>query len=75
MAYTESSLSKANKEEVIDIVALDMKNGNPVFIFQKTCFKLKDTHREKAPSNKTPVLSKSTNMGICVVGTSNKLFI
>ena len=27
MAYTESSLSKANKEEVINIVALDMQNS------------------------------------------------
>ena len=36
---------------------------------------LKDTHREKAPSNKTPALTKSRNMGIWVVGTSNQLFI
>ena len=27
MAYTESSLSKTNKEDVIDIVALDMQNS------------------------------------------------
>ena len=37
--------------------------------------KLKDTHREKTPSNKTPALAKSTNMGIWVVGTTNQLFI
>ena len=30
---------------------------------------LKGTHREKAPSNKTPTLSKSMNMDIWVVGT------
>ena len=36
---------------------------------------LKDTHREKAPSNKTPALTKSTNIDIWVVGTSNQLFI
>ena len=36
---------------------------------------LKDTHREKASSNKTPALTKSTNMDIGVVGTSNQLFI
>ena len=36
---------------------------------------LKDTHREKAPSNKTPALTKSTNMGIWVVGTTNQLCI
>ena len=35
----------------------------------------KDTCREKAPSNKTPALSKNMNMDICVVGTSNQLFI
>ena len=27
------------------------------------------------PSNKTPPLTKSTNMGILVVGISNQLFI
>ena len=31
----------------------------------------KDTHRKKAPSNKTPALTKSTNIDIWVVGTSN----
>ena len=36
---------------------------------------VKDTHREKAPSNKTPALTKSRNMDIWVVGTSNQLFI
>ena len=35
----------------------------------------KDTHREKAPSNKTPALTKSTNMGIWLVGTPNQLVI
>ena len=35
----------------------------------------KDTHREKAPSIKTPALTKSTNMGIWVVCTTNQLFI
>ena len=36
---------------------------------------INDTHREKAPSNKTPTLSKIKNMDIWVVGTSNQLFI
>ena len=36
---------------------------------------LKDTHREKARSNKTPALTESTNMDIWVVGTSNQIFI
>ena len=32
----------------------------------------KDIHREKAPSNKTPALRKSTNMGVWAVGTLNQ---
>ena len=36
---------------------------------------IKDRHREKAHSNKTPVPTESTNLGIWVVGTSNQLFI
>ena len=36
---------------------------------------LKETHREKAPLDKTPTLADSMNMDICVVGTSNQLFI
>ena len=35
----------------------------------------KDTHREKAPSDKTLTLTESTNMGIWVVGTTNQFFI
>ena len=35
----------------------------------------KDTHRGKAPSNKTLALRKSTNMGVWTVGTLNQLFI
>ena len=31
-----------------------------------------DTHREKAPSNKTPALTKSMNTDIWVVGTLNQ---
>ena len=38
-------------------------------------FLIKDTHREKAPPNKTPGVIKSTNMGIWDVGIPNKLFI
>ena len=35
----------------------------------------KGTHREKAPSNKTPALRKSTNMGVGAVDTLNQWFI
>ena len=34
-----------------------------------------NTHREKAPSNKTQAPTKSMNMDIRVVGTSSQLFI
>ena len=37
--------------------------------------RLQDTHREKAPSNKTPTLSKIMNMNIWVADTSNQLLI
>ena len=33
------------------------------------------THREKAPSNKIPALTKSINMHIWVVGTSSESFL
>ena len=36
---------------------------------------LKDTHWEKTPSNKTPMLTKSMNMDIWIVSTSNQLFL
>ena len=36
---------------------------------------IKDTHREKAPSNKTLALTKITNIDIWVVGILNQLFI
>ena len=36
---------------------------------------IKDTHREKAPSNKTQAYTKGMNMDIWVVGTSKQLFI
>ena len=39
------------------------------------CFLLKDTHRDKAPSNKSPVLTKSMNMDGWVVGASDQLFV
>ena len=37
--------------------------------------KFKDTHRGKAPSNKSPALRKSTSLGVSGVGTLNQLFI
>ena len=40
-----------------------------------TFYFFKDTHKEKAPSNKTPALRKSMNMGVWAIGTLNQLFI
>ena len=50
-----------------------MLAGLQLLLFHLNYFK--DTHREKAPSNKAPALRKSTNMGVCAVGTLNQLFI
>ena len=36
---------------------------------------LKDTHKDKTPSYKTPALRKNTNMCVWAVGTLNQLFI
>ena len=36
---------------------------------------LKDTHRKKALSSKTPVLRKSANMAVWTVGTLSQLFM
>ena len=36
---------------------------------------LKDTHREKAPSNKTPAHRKSMNMRVWAAGTLNQVFM
>ena len=38
-------------------------------------FAVKDTQRERIPSNEAPVLSESMNMKCWVVGTSNRFFI
>ena len=35
----------------------------------------KNTHSEKSPSNETTTLSKSTNIDIWLVGTSDRIFI
>ena len=36
---------------------------------------IEETHREKVPSNETAALTKSMNMDIWVVCTSNQLFV
>ena len=45
------------------------------FYNKQNCERFNDTHREKAPSNKSPASRESTNMGILAVGTLNQLFI
>ena len=45
------------------------------FLHDIYLFMVKDTHRKKAPSNKTPAFTKKMNMGIWVLDTSNQLFI
>ena len=49
-----------------------MKRVSIVTKFKRPIYQtFKDTHSEKAQSNNTPALTKSTNMGISVVSTSN----
>ena len=48
----------------------DFKN-----MFIKTPVNIKDTHREKAPSNKALAFRKSTNIGVWAVSKLNQLFI
>ena len=40
---------------------------------ENVALQFKYTHWEKAPSNKIPALTKSMNMDIWLVGTSNQL--
>ena len=49
--------------------------GNDPLLICRLVRTLKDTHREKAPSNKTPALRNSTGMGVWAVGTLNQLFV
>ena len=50
-------------------------NHYPSLSSEKGTRDVKDTHREKAPSNKTSALKKGTNMGVWAAGTLNQLFI
>ena len=56
--------------DVIMVVWFHRILSEEIFLTQ-----LKDTHGEKAPSNKTPVHTKCRNMEIWVLGTLNQLFI
>ena len=67
-----------NVTHVLSIFKKGAKNKNenfwPINLMSAVC-ELMEYFIKKAPSNKTPLLTKSTNMGIWVVGTSNQLFI
>ena len=67
--YLENPLYRVVEEPMLFLLALNWKLQKKEFSYGK------DTHREKAPSNKTLALTKSRNMDIWVVGTSNQLFI
>ena len=64
---TESILKELSTSYVYLLVG-EKKGSSANFVF-------KDTHREKALSNKTPALTKNANKGIWVVGTTHQLFI
>ena len=59
---------------ILFIEHLPLINYNKFFYMSRTKV-IKDTHREKAPSNKTQAYTKGMNMDIWVVGTSKQLFI
>ena len=42
--------------------------------FHLFVYEVKDTYREKLPSNKIPALTKSINVDIWVIGTSKQVF-
>ena len=46
-----------------------------IYTFNRHAQRIKDTHKEKAPLKKTSALTKTMNMDIWVVGTSNQPFI
>ena len=73
--------SFAKKKSVLD-VCLGAKRASAFSFTSRLCrlffvylVSFNNNHREKGPSNKTPVLTKITNMGIWVVGTSNQIFV
>ena len=56
----------------LDIVSWKLISFQPILLKMPLC---KDTHKEKALSNKAPALTKSMNMYIWVFGTSNQLIM
>ena len=59
-------------KKIFVAIEVSVKKSKP---FRRYLTSLKDTHRDKAPSNKTPALRKSTNMGVFTVTTLNQIFI
>ena len=69
----ELSLVKSNLLHILNF--LDFNHVCNIIISNNEKSLLRDTHREKAPSNETPALRESTTMGVWAVGTLNRLFI
>ena len=71
MVFTFSHTTKEDiMKEIKDLDVSKASQNNDITI--KT---IKDTHRAKTLSNKTPTLTRSANMDNWVTGTSNQLFI
>ena len=70
----ETLLLEPRFNEVAGLQLYEKKTPTLVFSCE-ICVIYKDTSREKSPSNKTAALTKSMNMGIWVVYTSNQLII
>ena len=63
----------SHKATAVEIPVNALKNSETC-LFKLTNW-IEGTHREEAPSNKTPALTKSMNIDLYVVGTSNQLLI
>ena len=62
-----------NKNDIGNRFCSFKKSATVLLILVEITFKV--NYREKAPSNKTPALTKSMNMETCVVGTTNQVFM
>ena len=69
--YNERSL-KLIIVIVMTVISVIVISFHSLYLWHVRSFK--DSHREKAPSNKNPVLPKRMKMDICVGDTSNQLF-
>ena len=59
----KNNLLREELDRFWQLETIGKSEENVIYYFENE-IQLKDTHRQKAPSNKTPALTKSTNMDI-----------